>query len=101
MELRKRTHPISAGARLGCSWVAGQSTHSWVGQGSGIVLKDALAPNGPTCRPLATCEQGGTAVMPNQGQYPFTHHLPWLWVQSMAALIPAEPHHSGQSKGRN
>ena len=46
MELRRRTHPISAEARLGCSWVAGQSTHGWVGQGSGYLLKDALSPNG-------------------------------------------------------
>ena len=46
VEFRKRTHHISAGARLGCSWVAGRSTHGWVGQGSGYLLKDALSPNG-------------------------------------------------------
>ena len=42
----ERTHPISAEARLGCFWVAGQSTHGLGRAGVGISVKGRVTPDG-------------------------------------------------------
>ena len=79
----ERTHPISAEARLGCFWVAGQSTHGLGRAGVGISVKGRVTPDGDhSLPPLSVRGLGFNAFVSGphrlRGTLPYGHqpHCP-------------------------